>query len=137
MWVIESGDMKPLTLKLLPGSYCVHQLAPQSSIPEGIFTEKFFSVTQNEEELSVVCDSRLKIDSEKTEADFLCLQIVGLLDFAMTGILAEVASILSRAGISIFAISTYNTDAILFKSEHLDLVKRCLQKAGHSITGTT
>jgi hypothetical protein len=61
------------------------------------------------------------------------MQIVGVLDFSETGILAEISSILSQAEISIFAVSTFNTDYILFKNKKIEIVKESLRACGHQI----
>ena len=56
----------------------------------------------------------------------------GLLDFAQTGILSSIAGPLARAKISIFAVSTFNTDYILVKSDSLARAKEALLKSGVS-----
>jgi uncharacterized protein len=68
--------------------------------------------------------------SKKSEAAWSCIQAIGPLDFSLTGILAEISAILARAEVSIFAISTFDTDYLLVKSEKLPTAKRALLKAG-------
>jgi len=53
------------------------------------------------------------------------------LDFSLTGILADISAVLAKAEISIFAISTFDTDYILVKSEKLQATKKALQQAGY------
>jgi len=120
-------------MEILPDEYYIHQLAPNSPIPEQVFGDPFFSLTQTKEELSLVCNSRISVDSKKAEGGFACMQIVGVLDFSETGILAEISSILSQAEISIFAVSTFNTDYILFKNKKIEIVKESLRACGHQI----
>jgi hypothetical protein len=48
--------------------------------------------------------------------------------------LASLATSLAEAGVSIFAISTYDTDYILVKEENLEKAKQALQASGHSVT---
>ena len=125
--------MESITMKVLPGSYCVHRLPPTGTIPDAVYRETFFNITQTDKELSIVCDSQVEIDSEKSEDGFSCMQVVGVLDFSLTGILADITSSLSTAGISTFALSTYNTDYILFKSVKLELARKSLQEFGYQI----
>ncbi|MET1030863.1 ACT domain-containing protein [Domibacillus tundrae] len=57
----------------------------------------------------------------------------GPLDFSLTGVLSSLASPLAEAKISIFAISTYNTDFLLVKSDTLEQTLQILSKHGHSV----
>jgi hypothetical protein len=54
------------------------------------------------------------------------------LDFSLTGILAKISTVLAEAEISIFAISTFDTDYILVKSENLPFAKKALLKSGYT-----
>ena len=60
-------------------------------------------------------------------------RIQGILDFSLIGILAGIATLLAEAKISIFAVSTYNTDYVLIKSEHFDRALQVLSGAGYQI----
>ena len=62
-----------------------------------------------------------------------CLQVAGPLDFALTGVLASLAQPLAAAGVSIFAISTYDTDYLLVPDEALDASLAALRSAGHTL----
>lgn len=80
----------------------------------------------------MVCDSSRALDSERSEPGWACIKVVGPLDFAWTGILAGLTGVLSQAGISVFAISTFDTDYILVKSNALSQAVDAL--AGHGYT---
>lgn len=120
-----------LRLALLDGEYAVHRLSPKQEIPSNALKGDFFSITKTDEELSIVCDAHLPVSSEKTEAGWACIKVLGPLDFALTGILAKISSVLAAAEISVFALSTYDTDYILVKSNTLLATKNALQKAGY------
>lgn len=60
-----------------------------------------------------------------------CIQ--GVLDFSLIGILAKIATILADNGISIFAVSTYNTDYVLIKKENYQKALEVLQTTGYKI----
>ena len=88
----------------------------RQSIPMGA-EGRFFSITKTSDELSVVCSEGNIPGDIRCEKDWKILKILGPLDFALTGILASVSAILARAEISIFALSTYDTDYILVKDK--------------------
>ena len=73
---------------------------------------EFFSVTRTPAELSAVCDVAVVPSGVKAEGPWLVLAVRGPLDFNITGVLAALAAPLAAAGISIFAVSTYDTRTI-------------------------
>ena len=79
----------------------------------------FISVTRTKDELSIVCPERLVPRSVQAEYGWKGLKVKGQLDFSLTGILSSIAKPLADNEISIFAISTYNTDYILIKQEDI------------------
>jgi len=118
-----------LNLKIFDGSFSIHRLSPKNEIPIQIYQGQFFSITKTDEEISVVCSSSVYLNSESSETDWSCIKVLGPLDFSLTGILADISAILAKAEISIFAISTFDTDYILIKSEKLQAAKKALQQA--------
>lgn len=122
-----------LNMRTLPGQYAVHRFPAGATIPELPLSGDFLSITSTPEELSIVCPVSTPLRAQKTEVGWNCLQVEGPLDFGLTGILAELAGILARAEIAIFAISTYDTDYILVKKENLDRAREALRDAGHEV----
>lgn len=116
-----------MKLSILPNEYTIHRFASESGIPE--LKGDFLSITRTEEELSIVCDASIPLKSEQSEIGWACIKVLGPLDFGLTGILAKIASVLAEAEISIFAISTYDTDYILVKKEKLAVAKEVLLQA--------
>ena len=102
-------------------------------IPNNLFNSDFLSITKTEDELSIVCPSTYKLASDKVEDNWSAIKVVGPLDFSLTGILAKISSVLAESKISIFAISTYDTDYILVKTEKLRLAISILESAKYSI----
>jgi hypothetical protein len=98
---------------------------------------EFFSVTRTPAELSAVCDVGALPSGVKAEGPWLMLAVRGPLDFNMTGVLAGLATPLANAGISIFAVSTYDTDYVLVRNDDLDRAVRALREAGHTISEDT
>jgi len=122
-----------LNLSLLPDMLAVCRLAPEVPLPAWALHGSFCSITRTPDELSIVCvqdDVPLEVRNER---DWRCLVVAGPLDFALTGILAAIAAPLAQAGISIFAVSTFDTDYVLVKEHQLAAAIQALSEAGHQI----
>jgi hypothetical protein len=122
-----------LTIEILPEVYAVARLEPDSEIPRWAENGDLVSVTRTRDELSVVCDEVSVPSNVKARRGFRCLHVLGPLDFDETGILESLASPLARAGISIFALSTYDTDYLLLPAKDLETARAALMEAGHVV----
>ena len=109
-----------LTMKLLKDRFAVCRLNNNESIPHWAKESNFFSVTKTLDELSIVCSQDNVPDEVKCEKDWSTLKIEGPLDFSLIGILSSISTILAENKISIFAISTYDTDYILIKDRDIN-----------------
>ena len=69
----------------------------------------------------------------KAEKDWRILKIEGILDFSLIGILSKISSILAKSQISIFVISTFNTDYTLIKEEKIKEAISILIEEGYEI----
>lgn len=123
--------MKPLKFSILKGPFTIHRLKPGAGIPKGVTSSPFYSISGSSEELSIVAPEKINIESEKSEPGWSALKVLGPLDFSETGILAGIASTLAAKNISIFAISTFDTDYLLVKHEQLKAAQAALAAAGH------
>ena len=121
-----------LKLAILDSEYTVHRFSPESEVPANALTGNFLSITRTDDELSIVCDADIPLNSDKSESGWSCIKVLGPLDFGLTGILAKIASALAEAEISIFTISTYDTDYILVKKWKLVTAKEVLSQAGYT-----
>ena len=127
--------MQPaLNLSVLPDTYAVCRLKPESALPAWATTGSFFSITRTDDELSVICLQANVPAGVQCESDWSCFKIEGPLDFALTGILVAAATPLAHVGISIFAIATYDTDYLMVRRESLDRAIAALTRAGHKVT---
>lgn len=131
MKIIMSNTI--LTMKLLEESFAVCKLETGEAIPSWAGSGSFFSITRTAEELSVVCPQKNVPAGVKCEPGWRILKIEGPLDFSLIGILSSISSVLAGSGISIFAISTYDTDYILVKDEKISEAMDVLSVKGHSI----
>ncbi|QAA35058.1 ACT domain-containing protein [Clostridium manihotivorum] len=126
---------KILTMKLIDKRYGVCRLERDEAIPIWAQKGDFFSITRTYEELSIVCDEANIPDEVKCEKDWRVLKIEGPLDFSLIGILASISTILAQQSISIFAISTYDTDYILVKNKDIDKSVETLIAKNYEILG--
>lgn len=129
--------MKTLKFIILNGSYCIHRLKPGTALPKLLYTSLFYSISQSVDELSVIAPIAIKLEAEKTEPGWSVMKVAEPLEFSETGILAGIAATLAEAGISIFAISTFDTDYILVKDAQLRAAKEALMAAGHKFARVT
>ena len=127
--------MKLLTLEVLTGNYAIYRFAPDSSIPNWVLNATgFSSITRTTDELSIVCQTQnTDLENVKQDSGWACLKLVGPFAFDLTGILSSVLNPLRDAEIRIFAISTFDTDYVLVKLEHLQRAVVTLKNAGHHI----
>jgi hypothetical protein len=124
---------KNLNLEVLPNTLAVCRLSSNDSIPSWAFSGDFFSISKTADELSIVCEEKQVPAGVKAGRGWRCLKVKGPLDFGLTGILASLAKPLAEAGISIFAVSTFDTDYLLVKMDVLERAISVLSKAGHTV----
>ena len=122
-----------LDLTLLSVRLAICQLPVDTPVPAWTAGSGFVSVTRTGDELSIVCDETLVPDGVNCTKKWQAIKVEGPLGFDLIGILAELAGILARAGVSIFVISTYNTDYILVQKEQTGPSLQALQQAGHGV----
>lgn len=124
---------KILTLKLLKDKYGVCELDRMAPIPKWVEASDFFSLTKTMEELSIVCLEKDIPSDIKCERDWRILKVEGPLDFALVGILSSISTILAKKSISIFAISTYDTDYILIKAKDINNAIQALRNENYEV----
>ena len=106
---------------------------PTEPIPASVFTLPFWSLTRTSDELSLVVPSEAVHPNWNSEVGWQAMRIVGALDFSLVGILAAIAAPLAQARISIFVLSTYNTDYILVKAFQMEKAVDALRKSGFEV----
>ena len=123
-------QVKKLPLWVLPEELAVWRLPPDAPFPS-VGERGFLSVTRTAEELSVVSDFRSVPPGRPVETGWRCIGVKGPLPFDLVGILAALSVPLAEAGVSIFVVSTFDTDYLLVKGHQLELARSVLQQAGH------
>ena len=104
------------------------------SLPGVDLHGELFFLARTDEELSLVCPTSMApAQTMGREDEWRAMRIQGQLDFSLVGILSNIAGILAERGISIFAVSTYNTDYVLVKSDRLNEAVDALTQNGYEI----
>ena len=129
--------MQSSNLMLLPERFAVCRVAAGNPIPQWASAGDFVSITRTADEISIVCAERTVPADIRHEPGWRAFQVEGPLPFEATGILAAIAVPLAAAKISIFAISTFDTDYVLVKEIHAARAAAVLAAAGHRIAGAT
>ncbi len=123
-----------LILSLLPDTYAICRLPSTDPVPVWAISGALSSVTRSADELSIVCRERGIPDDVVREGKWRCLRVATQLDLSLTGILASLVVPLANAMISVFSLSTYDTDYLLVKADMLDRAIEVLREAGHDVT---
>jgi len=125
--------MNYLKLTTLDGIFAICKLDKSDSIPEWATIKNVYSISRTLEELSIVCLEENVPNDITCERNWRMLKIEGPLDFNLVGILSSIIEPLAKAKISIFAISTYNTDYIMVKSKQFAQTIHVLKEKGFNI----
>ena len=126
-------DLKKLSLKILPDRMAVCRFDPAAAIPEWIAEIGFYSITRTEEELSIVCPESHLAPGISSESGWRCFKVQGLLDFSEIGIIFSLTRPLAENGVSVFVISTFNTDYLMVKENDLAKAIGALTAEGHQV----
>ncbi|MGD0339645.1 MAG: ACT domain-containing protein [Bacteroidota bacterium] len=123
-----------MQLTVMKNTYAICKLDHDSPIPPWVHASHgFASMTYTPDELSIVCQEKYVPAGIKQERGWRILKIIGPLDFSLVGVISRITGILANAGVSLFTVSTYETDFILVKKEALDQAIQALKDAGLDI----
>lgn len=120
-----------MELKMIGDEFCVCQI---KDIADVNFDDEFVFLSKTDDELSLVCRKEFVPENAiNVSYGFTAMRFEGVLDFSLIGILSKIAAILAEEKISIFAISTYNTDYVLISTEKKEAAVKALKENGYSI----
>ena len=124
-----------LKLKVLEPPFAVCRLDRADDVVEKDLGGPFSSLSVTEDEVSLVCVESAAPASARVEPGWRCMKVEGPLSFSEVGILASLTTTLAEAGVSLFAISTWDTDYLMVKQGSLATAIDVLVDAGHEIEG--
>ena len=120
-----------MLLKKLDLDFTVCKVADISGID---FGRDFVFLSKTDEEISLVCESQLTPDNAtEIEHGWKCLRIEGVLDFELIGVVAKLTGVLAAEGISVFVVSTYNTDYLFLKAVNFERSIALLKENGYRL----
>ena len=121
------------TLEQFPEKLAVVRLGPGAEVPSWAESSSLFSITATALETSVVCAMRSVPKKAKQAGPFTAFAVQGPLDFALTGVLATLLQPIAAAGISVFTISTFDTDWVLVPVGDAERAAEEWQRSGHTV----
>jgi len=140
-----------LYVTLYRGRFAVCRLEAAAPVPPWAASSTFLSITRTASELSIVCDEvavpgeahpggdaggdgDVRADGVRTERGWRCLEVGGPIPFETTGVAAALTAPLAAAAISVFLISTFDTDYLLVKDARVDEAMAALRAAGFMVS---
>lgn len=122
-----------LLITLFPKLYAIARFSPNEKIVMDYARSSFFSLTKTNDELSVVCEQSDLPPGARAERDRRLLRVDSVMTFELTGILCALAVPLAEADISIFAVSSFDTDYLLIANRDIEPAIIVLENAGHRV----
>ena len=120
-----------MELKIIPGTFTVCKISDPS---QADLTNPYCFLCKTDTELSLVCRTqRVPAQTLEREDGWRAVRIQGKLDFSLVGVLARITGVLAEKQISVFAVSTYDTDYILTKSADFQPALQALRLGGYRI----
>ena len=127
----QADTTRRLNLSIIKETMAICRMEPHEGIPAWLVDSPFYVVIRTEDEISLVSQEKRVPQRIKSDRGWRCLKVQGPMALSETGVLASLAGPLARAGIGIFAVSTFDTDYLLIKKENLVQATRVLRQAGH------
>jgi hypothetical protein len=122
-----------LSLIVLHLELAICRLDRDGNIPEWAAQGEFLSITRTPDELSIVCPAYVVPENQACDRGWWAWRVAGTHDLRAVGVLGALASPLAEAGVSIFVISTHDTDYLLVKDQDVERAGVALRKAGHQV----
>lgn len=129
-------SQRSLELSVLPEQFVIVRLPREAALPTWATQGELFSVTRTADELSLVCAARYVPENLRGQGRWRALKVHGPFALTEVGVLASLAAPLADARISMFAVSTFDTDYLLVNEMQLGEAMQTLRRAGHRIADT-
>ncbi len=120
-------------LAVLRGNFGICHFGAKALVPSWVDHGAFWSVSRTPDELSIVCGEDHIPSGVQAERGFSCLKIISPLEFSSVGVLAALTAALAAGDISIFAVSTFDTDYLLVRQTDLPDAIDALREGGHTV----
>jgi len=127
------ASKRSFELSLLPQTFAICRLAADAVVPEWATRGRFFSITRSSDELSVITETTFVPEKLRTEVSWRCMKVHGPFALSDVGVLASLVAPLAAAGVSVFTISTFDTDYLLVQRIQLREALAGLRSASHTV----
>ena len=119
----------------------IYRLPPNATLPSDLHNAPMVFISRTDEELSIVCSEALARSSGVAaaaadgdiSAPWTCLQVAGPIDFSVVGLMAKISNLLAAAQVSLFALSTFDTDYVLVRTSDMDKARPALVEGGFNL----
>ncbi|MEM1231086.1 MAG: ACT domain-containing protein [Pseudomonadota bacterium] len=139
MTIAPPAAQRP-ALRSLPGEFALLRWPADAALPQEAMSAPMCFVSRTDEELSLLCPAALAqslaATAQQHHPGWRGIGVVGPLDFSIIGLLAELARILAQAQVSLFAVSTFDTDYLFVRSDDLATAESALIASGYHFPGS-
>ena len=124
-----------MNFEVLEANFAIYRFGNGRILPNWIYSSGFYSITKTKDEISVVTAQNDLLSSDIVcNKEWRLIKIEGPLDFSLVVVISDVYAIFKSKNISIFALSTYDTDYFLVKQIDLDIGIQALIENGHKVS---
>lgn len=120
-----------LNLITMEGRYSVCRLPGEMTVPQPEGIDGLWAAIRTPGGRTLVCREEDAPASAEIEAGWRVLQVEGPLSFELVGILADLLQPLKAEGVTVFVLSSFETDFILLREEDLTAARSALLDAGY------
>jgi len=122
-------------LHRLPNRFAVARLGPAEGWPWwATWSDGLAAMVRTPSECSIVCEERLVPGDVLAERGYVAFAVEGPIPLGEIGVMAGLTQPLAAAGISVFAVSTYDTDYLLVRDTAEDEATRAWRSAGYLVS---
>ena len=120
-------------LSLLPKLFSICRFSGDAAVPDWAWRGSFCSVTRTREELSIVAETDVVAPEARAETEWRMLKVHGPFELSEVGVVASLVAPLAAGGVSVFTVSTFDTDYLLVQSAQWPAALTALREAGHTV----
>jgi uncharacterized protein len=128
-----SSPRRSFTLSPLPNEYAIRKLAADAEVPAWASQGNFSSITRTADELSIIVETEYLPAAHQTGEIWRVLKVQGPFEPSSIGVIAALVAPLAEANVSVFTISTFDTDYLLIQSKNFHPALDALHSAGHTV----
>ncbi len=110
----------------LKDTFTIYQVSNEKEVPAEIKEAEFYSITKTSDEISIITSCKTEHKHLKSESGWKAIKVDGILDFSLVGVINDLTQPLKENNISVFVLSTFNTDYLFVKEDMFELAVKVL-----------